>query len=197
MEQLNKVNQHNKLLKRHIRRKLKKTRCQSQQQNQALTPKARISTKDSSTKVDDVGKKPFRKQTADSDKTAQVTVQAIPASLIAELGTDQEHLDMDLCLHTENDNELPDSPTQVCLVIISNLPTAADFPIEIQGCKTDNLFNTRAQISCIIYDCYKEFMSKTKIDINIKAKVSSEERSNLGPIGVVICSLILGANEFE
>ena len=51
--------------------------------------------------------------------------------------------------------------------------------------------------SCISYDCYRKFMSKTKVDININAKVRSGDRSNIGPIGVVIYSLILGAHEFE
>ena len=33
--------------------------------------------------------------------------------------------------------------------------------------------------------------------MNVKAKVSSANGSNLGPIGVVICSLILGSHEFK
>ena len=59
------------------------------------------------------------------------------------------------------------------------------------------MFDTGAQVSCISYDCYKKSTLKTKIDINIKAKVSSAEGSNLGPTEVAICSLILGAHEFE
>ena len=38
---------------------------------------------------------------------------------------------------------------------------------------------------------------ETKINTNVKATVSSADGSNLGPIGVVIYSLILGAHEFE
>ena len=40
-------------------------------------------------------------------------------------------------------------------------------------------------------------MSKTKIDINSKIKVSSADGSNLGPIRIVVCSFILDAHEFE
>ena len=35
------------------------------------------------------------------------------------------------------------------------------------------------------------------MNINIKCKVISADGSNLGPIGVVICSLILDACKFE
>ena len=36
----------------------------------------------------------------------------------------------------------------------------------------NSLFDTGAQVSHICYASYKEFMLKTKIDMNIKAKVS-------------------------
>ena len=36
-----------------------------------------------------------------------------------------------------------------------------------------------------------------KIDMNVKAKVSSSNRSNLGPLRVAIFLLILGTCEFE
>ena len=57
----------------------------------------------------------------------------------------------------ESDNELLDSPPQVNSVIIIKFPTAADFPIEIQGHKTKSIFDTGAQLSCISHDCYIEF----------------------------------------
>ena len=47
------------------------------------------------------------------------------------------------------------------------------------------------------YDWYREFILKTKIDRTMNAKVSSTSGSNLGPIGVVISFLLLGACEFE
>ena len=40
-------------------------------------------------------------------------------------------------------------------------------------------------------------MSKANIDTNVKAKISSANGSNLGPIGVVICSIIFGACQLE
>ena len=54
------------------------------------------------------------------------------------------------------------------------------------------MFDTEAKVSCISCDCYREFMSKPKTDTNFKANISSADRSNLGPIGVVTCSWILG-----
>ena len=61
-------------------------------------------------------------------------------------------------------------------------PMTADFPIEIQGFKTESLFDTGAQVNFISYDCYREFTSKAKIDTNVKTEVISADRSNLGPI---------------
>ena len=52
-------------------------------------------------------------------------------------------------------------------------------------------------MSCISYDCYKAFTQKTRINMNTETTVISEDGSNLGPIEVVIYSLILGANKFE
>ena len=33
--------------------------------------------------------------------------------------------------------------------------------------------------------------------MTVKVKISSADGSNLGPMGIVVCSLILGAHEFE
>ena len=75
-----------------------------------------------------------------------------------------------------------DSLPQLYLVTYSKLLTAADFHIEIPGCKMNSLFNTGAQVSCIPYDCYREFTLKTKIDTNVKAKLNSTNSQNVGPI---------------
>ena len=80
---------------------------------------------------------------------------------------------------------------------MSKFPTAADFPIEIQGCKTESLFDTGPQVSFISYDCYKEFTSKTRINANIEANISSVDGSNLGTIGVFIHSFRIGECKFE
>ena len=72
-------------------------------------------------------------------------------------------------------------------VTISKFPTAGDFPIEIKGFKTDSLFDTGVQVSCISYDCCKEITSKARINTNSKAEVSSDDRSNFAPMGLVIC----------
>ena len=88
----------------------------------------------------------------------------------------------------KGDNEWLDSSPEVYSVTIAKFPTAAEFPIEIQGFKTKSLFDTWAQVSNISYDCYKEFTSKTILNTNVTAKVSSADGSNLGPLGVVKCS---------
>ena len=54
-----------------------------------------------------------------------------------------------------------------------------------------------AEVACISYDCHREFTSKARINMKIEVKVTSAYRSNLGPIGIIMCSLILGACEFE
>ena len=59
------------------------------------------------------------------------------------------------------------------------------------------LFDTGSQISGISYDSCKEFAPKTRINTKVKPIISLAVWSNLGPIGVVICSLILGTYEFE
>ena len=69
---------------------------------------------------------------------------------------------MDLLLNMESDNERLNSPQKVYLVTISTFQTAADFPVEIQGYKTNSLFDAGAQAPCISYDCYREFTLKTK-----------------------------------
>ena len=85
----------------------------------------------------------------------------------------------------------------MCSVTIYMFPTVTDFPIKIQGFKTKNLFNTGAQVSCISSECYREFKLKTKIEMNVRATVSSANQSNLGPIRNATCSLLLGAHKFE
>ena len=138
------------------------------QQNQALATKTEISTKDIGTKSTKVVKNPFRRQPADGNKTAQAKVQAISVSYIAQFETDseseqesdQEQLDIDILLNIESGNQWLDSPQQVYSFTISNFPTAAHFSIEIQGFKTKSWFDTVAQVSCISYDCYKEFKLK-------------------------------------
>ena len=87
--------------------------------------------------------------------------------------------------------------TKFCTTgILSKFPTAADLTIEMQACMTNSLLNTRTQIPCISYDCYREFTLKN-IDKNFKAKVNSQDGSNLGHIGDVICSVTLGSCEIE
>ena len=73
----------------------------------------------------------------------------------------------------KSDNEWLNSPPQVLSVTISKFPTAADFLIEIWGFKMDRLFDKGAKVSCTFYNCYRELTPKTKINTNIKAKVSS------------------------
>ena len=43
--------------------------------------------------------------------------------------------------------------------------------------------------------CYREFTLQARKNMNEEAKVSSADGSNLGPTGVVICSLLLGTCE--
>ena len=93
----------------------------------------------------------------------------------SELESDQKQLDAGLLFNMESNKELLDSPWQVYSVTISKFPTSAEFPIEIQGCKTNSLFDTGVQISCISYDCYREFTLKTKIYTKVKAKVDSAD----------------------
>ena len=114
--------------------------------------KAKTSAKDTDVKATKVGKNPFWKQTEDNDITTQATVQAFSSSHVAELDTDSEseqesdqgQLDMDILLKMENDIEWLDSQPQVHSVTLSKFPTAADCPIEIQGFKTESLFDTEA-----------------------------------------------------
>ena len=95
-------------------------------------------------------------------------VQAISANHMAEqemdseLESDQEQLDIDFVLNMESENESEwlDSPQQVYSVTICKFPTAADILIEMQGCTTYSLFDTEAQVSCVSYDCYREFIWK-------------------------------------
>ena len=105
---------------------------------------------------------------------------------------------MDFLLNMESDDEWLNSLPQVYSVTITKFPTMVDFPIEIQGFKTNCLFDTGAQLSCIIYEFYrKPTWEKKNIDMNIKAKVSSADGSNLVHKGVDICYLLLGIHEFK
>ena len=89
------------------------------------------------------------------------------------------------------------SPLQVYSVTISKFPTAANFPIEIQGSKTKGLFDKTPKYLIYPMIAAKNLHKKTRINTSIEAKVHSADRSHLGPIGIVICSLLLHADEFE
>ena len=82
----------------------------------------------------------------------------------------------------ESENEWLNSKPQLYSVTISKLPTAADFHIEIQECKTKSSFDTGAQVSCISSHCYKESTRNTRISTNVETKVISADISNLEPI---------------
>ena len=69
---------------------------------------------------------------------------------------------MDLWWNIESDDEWLDSPPQVYLVTISKFPTAAGFPIDMEACKINSLLDRETKVSCITYDCYKEFTLNTK-----------------------------------
>ena len=60
-----------------------------------------------------------------------------------------------------------------------------------------SLFDTGPQVSCISYECYKEFTLKTKVNTEVRTRVSSADGSNLGPIGTFMCSVTYCAHEFE
>ena len=75
-EQLNKVNQGNKLLKKANKKKVKR--------NQAYASNAKLSPKDANTKTNRTGKNQTVWPKEDSNRTAQATVQAISASQVAE-----------------------------------------------------------------------------------------------------------------
>ena len=62
---------------------------------------------------------------------------------------------------------------------------------------TECLLDTGVQVPYSSYDCYKEFKLKTRINDSVEARVISAYRTNLGPVGVVICSLILGTCKFK
>ena len=103
-------------------------------------------------------------QIADSYKTTQATVHTISSHMAdfetgpkSEHEDDQEQQDMDLLVSMESDNEWLNSPPEVYSVTISKFPTTVDFPIEIRG-----LFKTEAQVSCVSYDCYREFKVKNR-----------------------------------
>ena len=91
------------------------------------------------------------------------------------LESNQEQLDTDLLLNVESDSELLNSPKQVYPVTVSKFSTPADFPTEIQGCKTNSLSDTGTQVSCISYDFYRNVLFKTKINTNCKVEVSSAD----------------------
>ena len=173
------------------------------QQNQALATKGKTLTKDTHKRATKAAKNPSRKQTSDSDKTAEVTMHAISESNIAEFESeseqqsDQEQIHINILLNMDSYNEWLDSPLQVYSVTISECQPSADFLIENQELKTKSMFDTGAQTSCISYDCYREFTSITKIDMNVEYKVTSANESNLVPIGVVICLLKPDTCEFE
>ena len=79
----------------------------------------------------------------------------------SESECDQEQLGRNLLINIESDNKWLNSPQQVYLDPISKFPTVADFPIEIQGCKINNLFDTGAQV------CHISYNVKTKINIKV------------------------------
>ena len=133
-------------------------------------------------------------------------MQALSASHIAEFKAasesehkdDQDQLDLDIMLNKKSDNEWINSPPEMYSIKISKFPTVADFPIEIQEkFNIKSLFNTGAQVSCISYDCYREFKLETKKDTNVRATASSADGSNIGPIGIATCSILLDTHDFE
>ena len=76
MQQLNKMNQDNKLLKKAYKEKI--------QQNQKYTAKAKSSAKDTGSKAYKAGKHQTGKQKADNDRIALASLQTISASQMAE-----------------------------------------------------------------------------------------------------------------
>ena len=90
-----------------------------------------------------------------------------------------------MCWESEDDQldiELlwnPSSNTkQIYTVTISERPTAANFPIEIQGYNTRSLLDTGASVLCISYDWYGNFVKKSEIEENIHAKGTSADVSD-------------------
>ena len=83
------------------------------------------------------------------------------------------------------------------MVNISEKPIVASFPIEIQGCIVNGLFDAGAAVSCISYDFYRKFIIKPEIKSNIHAKVDLADGSNPGPLGIVLCSIKLGSHIFQ
>ena len=81
-------------------------------------------------------------------------------------------------------------------VFIHNIwvPYCSQVLIEICGYK-NILSDTGTQVYCISYISYSEFDIETKTYTKVKAKASLKDRSNLGPSGIVICSVMLGAHE--
>ena len=43
------------------------------------------------------------------------------------------------------------------------MPMGADFPIEIQGYKTNSLFDAGGHVTCISHGCYRKFSIEPKI----------------------------------
>ena len=80
---------------------------------------------------------------------------------------------MDLLLHMESNNEWLNSLQHVYSVTISKFPAAADFPIEIQGCKTNILFDAGAQVSSIPYNCYRKLTLKKYQYLHNKNQIKS------------------------
>ena len=101
MDQLSKVNQDNKHLKKVIKKKF--------QQNQANNPKSKTPTKDANKKTNKTGQFQVIQQRTDRDKTAQATNLVIFGSNRQEIDFDShrenDHLDIDLLLTAQSDDE--------------------------------------------------------------------------------------------
>ena len=70
-------------------------------------------------------------------------------------------------INTESDKEQLYSSQQIYSVTVSEKPTGSDFPVEIQGYKTNSLLDTGAQVSCICHGCYLKLSIKPKIHTKV------------------------------
>ena len=116
MEQLNKVNQYNKLLKKTHKNKAQQNQVlvtKGAQQIQTSAPKSMTPTNDTGTKPNKIEKHSSKDQPAVGNKITQTKVQAILASHVAEYETDsdleeerdQEQLDIDVLINVGSNNE--------------------------------------------------------------------------------------------
>ena len=102
-----------------------------------------------------------------------------------------------MLLNTESDNECLVTSQKIYSVTISEKPMGADFPVTILWYKTNSLFDMVSKVSCISHSSYKKFSVEPKIDTTVKARDSSTDGSNLGPMGIAVCSITQGPHEFD